>query len=45
MTRITRNATAMQAMLFAMAVAQPRVTAAEPTPGAKEAGAEIQIGL
>jgi len=45
MTRITRNATAMLAMLFAMAVAQPRVTAAEPTPGAKGAGAEIQIGL
>src|SRR5438046_6669637 len=45
MTRIKRNATAMQAMLFAMAVAQPRVTAAEPTPGAKGAGAEIQIGL
>jgi hypothetical protein len=44
-TRLMRDATAMLAMLFAMAVAQPRVIAAEPTPGAKGAGAEIQIGL
>ena len=35
----------MMAMLFATAVAQPRVIAAEPTPGAKRAGAEIQISL
>ena len=33
------------AMLFATAVALPRVIAAEPTPGAKRAGAEIQISL
>jgi len=45
MTRFTRNATAMLAMLCATAMAQPRVTAAEPLPDAKGAGAEIQIGL
>src|SRR4030095_12820230 len=45
MTRITRNATAVLAMLFATAAAQPRVHAAEPPVGPKGARAEIQIGL
>ena len=45
MTRITRNATAVLAMLFATAGAQPRVHAAESPAGQKGARAEIQIGL
>jgi len=45
MTRITRNATAMLAMLSAMAGAQPRVHAADSPPGPNGARAEIQIAL
>ncbi len=45
MTRTTRNATALVAMVFATAVAPTRATAAEPPPGTKGAQAEIQFGL
>jgi hypothetical protein len=41
---MTRNATALAAMMLATAVNAPRATAAGP-PGATEARAEIQIGL
>jgi len=45
MTRTTRHATALVAMVFATAVAPTRAAAAEPLPGAKGAQAEIQFGL
>jgi len=44
MNRMTRNATAVLAMIFATAVTPPRATAAEP-PGATGTRAEVQIAL
>ena len=45
MTRTRRNASALAAMILAAAVAPRPATAAEPPRGAKEARAEIQLGL
>ena len=45
LTRLTRSATALAAMILATAAAPTRATAAEPPSGAKGAQAEIQLGL
>lgn len=45
MTRTTRNATALMALLLATAAASSRATVAEPQSGAKGARAEVQFGL